>query len=458
MPLTICLIGAGSRIFGLSALSSLLRTPELRGSEIRLVDVRADELGVIAHVGERINREWDAGCVIRHSTDRAPMLAGSDFVVISVAIDRWTRWKLDHEIGLRHGVMHYAENGGPASFAHAARSLQVVMPIFNDIAEAAPDAYVLNFTNPVLRVVLAARRYADLEAFGICHQINYGYKIVGYLLRHRLGVEAPNQFGDPHAPEVQKAITACRNKALERIDIKAAGLNHFTWMTAVTDKETGEDLYPLLLREIAQAPAAFEPLTRRCFEIFGLLPVPGDMHLSEYLPYTHNPTRNAWARYNMRMYDFERATAGTEDAWKRLRAMADGTESIDRLREAHSERVEAVIAAIVANRNAYEQAVNLPNEGAIANLPEGAIVETPAVVSSGGIHGLSMGGLPEGVAELCRREALIAGMTVDAIVQGDRLMAIEAMALQPMVDDLDLAARLVDDYIEANKGYFPDFE
>ncbi|MCX7011969.1 MAG: hypothetical protein NTW86_05280 [Candidatus Sumerlaeota bacterium] len=458
MPPTICLIGAGSRVFGLSTLSALLRTPELRGSEIRLVDVRADELGVIARVGERINREWNAGCVIRHSTDRAPMLPGADFIVLSVAVDRWARWKLDREIGARHGITHYAENGGPASFAHTARNLQLVMPIFNDIAEAAPDAYVLNFTNPVPRVTLAARRYADLEAFGICHQINYGYRIVGYLLRRRLGVDAPDEFADPHAPEVQKAINACRAKAAENLDIKAAGLNHFTWMLSVADKETGEDLYPLLLQELAQAPAAFEPLSRRCFEIFGLLPVPGDTHLSEYLPYTHNPSRNAWERYHMRAYDLERATAKTEEGWKQLRAMADGTERIDPLKNAHSERVEAVIAAIVANRNAYEQAINLPNEGAVANLPEGAIVEVPAVVSSGGIHGLAMGRLPDGVAELCRREAVIASMTVDAIVYGDRLMAIEAMALQPMVDDLDLAVRLVDDYIDANKGCFPDFE
>ena len=209
---------------------------------------------------------------------------------------------------------------------------------------------------------------------------------------------------------------------------------------------------------MAQACESFEPLTRRVFEVYGLMPVPGDGHLCEYLPYTHNPARNAWSRYKMRMFDFDKAAAGTEENWKRIRAMADGTESLDSLKNARSERIEALIAAIVANRNAYEPAINLPNEGHIENLPSEAVVEVPAVINSAGVHGLAMGSLPEGVAELCRREAAIAGLVVESAIECDRLKAIEAMALCPMVDDVDLAVELVDDYIEANRDYFPEFD
>ena len=247
MPPRICVIGAASRSFGLSTLAAVLRTPELRGSEIRLVDVRKDELALIARLGERLNRQWDAQCRIRHSTDRVELLPNCDFVVVSVAVDRWERWKLDHEIALRRGIYHLAENGGPGAFAHTVRNLQIAMPIFLDVEQMAPEAILFNFTNPVPRITLAACRYANLQAYGVCHQINYGYRIVGYLLRDRLGVEAPDDFDDPHDPKIQKAISACRAKALERVDIKAAGLNHFTWMLSVTDKQTGEDLYPLLM-------------------------------------------------------------------------------------------------------------------------------------------------------------------------------------------------------------------
>lgn len=110
---------------------------------------------------------------------------------------------------------------------------------------------------------------------------------------------------------------------------------------------------------------------------------------------------------------------------------------------------------MIANAHAYEAAVNIPNAGHIGNLPEDSIVEVPAIVSSDGIKGIGVGTLPEPVAELCRRQIAIAELSVKAGVDGDRKAAIQALALDPMVDDPDLAGALFDRYLEAHRSFLP---
>ncbi|MEN3188870.1 MAG: hypothetical protein ABDK94_08865, partial [Atribacterota bacterium] len=105
------------------------------------------------------------------------------------------------------------------------------------------------------------------------------------------------------------------------------------------------------------------------------------------------------------------------------------------------------------NQNSYEEAVNIPNTGYITNLPEGAIVEVPAVLGSEGPLGLSCGKLPEPIAELCRRQTLITELTVRAIVEEDKKLALEALALDPMIDDLEVARNILDEYLTVFDPY-----
>jgi alpha-galactosidase len=454
----IAVIGAGSASFGLANLGAILRTPELRGSELCLVDIDEAGLRWVAALAARMNEEWGSGFSIRSGTDRSTFLEGADFVLLSVAIDREKCWRLDHELARARGIMHYAENGGPGALMHGARNIALIMPILRDIERLCPDALVLNFTNPVPRICIAAARYTKVRMVGICHQIFFGYFIVARVLAKELGLEVPadlkfrwrdEEFG-PHIERINAV-------AKERLDILAAGINHFTWMLAVRDRRSGEDLYPLFKKRYLEGFADFEPLTRELLGVFGTCPVPGDCHMVEYLPYTHDMAAKTWEKYDIQMYPLREAEAGRDAMWESIEAMAKGKEPIDRLKNGHSERAEAIIASVLSNSHAYELAVNVPNRGNIGNLPEGAIVEVPAVVGAAGVQGLAVGQLPEGPAELCRRQIAVAEMAVAAGVTGDRGLALQALALDPMAGDPRTARALLDDYLAAEKAYVPQF-
>lgn len=454
----IVVIGAGSASFGLANLGAILRTSELEGSELCLVDLNEGGLKSVCLLAERINKEWNGGFAVTCGTDRTKLLEGADFVLLSIALDREKCWRIDHEIARRHGIMHYAENGGPGALMHASRNIAIIMPILRDIERLCPEALVLNFTNPVLRICTAAARFSRVNMIGICHQIQFGYFIVANVLAQDLGIDVPAdvrfRWNDPgSAPFIERLNEAGK----EKLDILAAGINHFTWMLSIRDKKTGDDLYPLFRKRYREGYEHFEPLTRELFHAFDLCPVSGDCHLAEYLPYTHDMAAGSWEKYDIQMYPLDRAADDRNAMWKNIGGMAKGDAPIDRLKNAHSERAETVMASMVTNSHAYEQAVNLPNRGNIGNLPEGAIIEVPAVVSASGVRGLAVGSLPEPAAELCRRQITIAEMAVKAAVTGDYGLALQALAIDPMVNDPQTARNLLNDYLAAEKAYVPQF-
>jgi alpha-galactosidase len=137
--------------------------------------------------------------------------------------------------------------------------------------------------------------------------------------------------------------------------------------------------------------------------------------------------------------------------------MADGKTTIAHLREADSEGALEMIENVAGAGNHHHLAVNLPNAGQIDNLPPGAIVETPGLVSGMGVQGVDVGPLPEPVAELCRREITVAQLCVDAAVNGDRQAALQCLLLDPVITDLDVAQQVLDDYLETYREYLPQF-
>lgn len=449
----ITVVGAGSAIFGLSTLVGILRHPALQGVELFLHDTNGKGLEKIRKLAERINEAWGSGIEINSSVERRKALEGADFVILSIAIDREKCWQLDRDIALRYGINHYAENGGPGAFAHTARNLSAIMPILQDMEKYCPEAWLLNFTNPVPKICTAANLYSNIKTIGICHQINFGYYILAALFANELDLRLPRNFNFRWNDQSLSLFQIMNKKAKERFLIRAWGLNHFTWMVRVTERETGKDLYPEIEKRVKTLPPSFEPLTQEVFQIFGLLPVPGDCHLCEYLPYTHSVHRKTWERYDIQMYDFEWAEKGRQKMWDKIERVVAGKESLEGWEEVETERGEFIVAGILKNLNSYEEAVNIPNQGYITNLPDGVIVETPAILGSEGPVGLGGGDLPEPIAELCRRQALINELVVRAIVEEDRKLAQEALALDPMIDDPEIAKKLLDDYLQAFDSY-----
>jgi alpha-galactosidase len=456
----ITVIGAGSASFGENTLSAIMRSKKLCGSTLALVDRNAESLAMVTRLAERLNREWDAQFTITSHTNHEEALPGSRFVVNAIEVGaRENLWKKDFEIPLKYGVRQpYAENGGPGGFAHAARNIGPIMHIVRHMEEVCPDAWFVNFTNPMIRICDAVNRHSKIKAVGLCHQIYIGYIMVGVALANDLGIEVPEELTGMHAAVDQWAGQyRVKQQIVPRVDIRAAGLNHFTWILSIHDKQTGEDLYPLFRKRFFELDPKFEPLTRDVFSAFGWCPVPGDTHLCEYLPWVSDAQTKPWEYYNIRLYDWE-VMAGIRDfGLDHINDMASGFQTIEHLLHTDSEGALEMIENQVTATTHYHLAANLPNVGQIDNLPRGATVETPVIVDGAGIHPVHVGALPDSLAELCRRETVVAQLGVDAAVEGDREKALQCLLLDPVITDINIARKVLDDYLTSYKEYLPQF-
>jgi len=456
----ITVIGAGSASFGENTLAAIMRSKKLRGSQIALVDLNAQSLDIVHRLANRLNKEWDAGFIISAHTNHKDALTDSNFVVSAIEVGpREELWKSDYDITLKYGVHQpYAENGGPGGFIHAARNIMPLMEIVRDMEQACPEAWFINFTNPMMRICDAVNRYSKIKVVGLCHQIYAGYGMVGVALAKELGIQVPEGLEGMHADVMQHPLQhAVKSQAVPLLDIRAAGTNHFSWIVSIHDKRTGQNLYPLLKQRFFELDEKFEPLTRRIFHDFGMFPIPGDTHLCEYLPWMSDPITKPWEKFNIRLYDWEMMAGLRDFSLDRLNEMANGAMSIDGLLDADSEGALEMIENITYAGNHYHLAANLPNTGQISNLPLGTIVETPVMVDGAGIHPVHVGSLPEPVAELCRRELMTAQLGVDAAVEGNYEKALQCLLLDPAIHDLDSAKLILDDYLKTYREHLPQF-
>ncbi len=347
-PARIVIIGAGSAIFGLGTLATLVRSPRLRGGTLALVDLNAEGLALIDELARRLNREWDAGLTIESSTEREQVLPGADFVILAIEVGpREGLWQRDWEIPLQFGVRQpYGENGGPGGLAHTLRQVPEMLAIARDMERLCPDAWLINFTNPLPRLCLAVSRYSRIKTVGLCHQINIAYMMVGVALADRLGIDVPPGVSSNAHPDIWPNAGYVADQVKPLVDIKAAGLNHFTWILDLRDRRSGEDLYPAFRQAMMRLPAGFEPLTRAVFQATGLCPVPGDSHLAEYLPWCHDPQTRPWEKYNLHLYDWERASDERDEQWLSIAAMAAGEAPVDALRDVESEGAVEIIEGL----------------------------------------------------------------------------------------------------------------
>jgi alpha-galactosidase len=458
----IVIIGAGSASFGPATVATILGSRALRGSELALVDLDEASLDNMQRAAVLMNEAWESQMVIRASTDRCDVLEGAHFVVVSIEVPpREVLWRLDWEIPVKHGLRQpYGENGGPGGLMHACRQIPPFMGIVRDMERLCPDAWLINFSNPLPRITRAVTKYSSIRTVGKCHQLDVGYAIVATLLAPQYGIELPANLdlhSDPaNVPTTRRMAQIGRH----HFRIGAAGLNHFTWMLDVRDRETGEDLYPALRAANGEADLGpvFEPLSRDLFRIFDYCPVPGDTHLCEYLAWTHDPLAEPWRQYNLRLYDWEGNEAYRDSSQQLIAQMARGTMSVAGLQDSHSEGAVEIIEAIAGHCGYYDEAANVPNNGAITNLPDTAVVELPAWVDGRGVQPVQLGPLPQPIAELCRREAALVEMVVDTAVTGDRNLALQTLLLDPMINDIGRARAILDDYLTTFADYLPQFE
>lgn len=459
-PIKIVVVGAGSASFGLNTLAALMRSRRLRGSHLALVDRNQKALDLVERLAAKLNDDWQTGLQVSAYKHHQDALKGADFVVLAIeAPPREALWRKDFEIPLKYGVRQpYAENGGPGGFAHAARNIGPVMQIVRAMETICPEAWLINFTNPMTRICDAVHRYSRIKVVGLCHQILVGYALVGIALADDLQIDIPVGITGSHAHPVESPLRRqVSRQAFEKLDIQAAGINHFTWMLRLTDRRTGEDLYPLFTQRWRELPRKFEPLTHDLFDAFGIFPISGDEHLCEYLPWLSDPITQPWERFDLSLYDWDIWAQLRMEGYSEIERMTSGDKEINGLLDADSEGALEFIENIAFGGDYTHLAYNFPNRGQIANLPEGAIVETPGRIISQSLQPVETGPLPYPVAELCRRELAVVHLAVDASVQGDRKKALQCLLLDPVIRDMEIARQVLDDYLIAYREYLPQF-
>jgi alpha-galactosidase len=422
----IVLIGVGSVCFGIGTLGDLMYYKDvLAGSTIGLVDIEAEKLSLMRNVADIMNRGAGMPYTIEADLDRRQILTGADFVITSPAIKREELWEKDWEIINGAGIKQtYGENGGPGCLSHTLRNVPLMLSIFRDVERLAPNAWVINFTNPEARICMALDRCTKLKFVGLCHQIYDSYRTVSKVL----------------------------NIPLDDIDIKASGINHFTWVHDIRRKSDGKPIYDQFRIAIGKMPADFEPLSRRLMDTFGLFPSAGDHHLAEYLSY-------GWEFIGLQGRDFVARREEKAALIRWLRDVSQSKASIsERVKGRSGESVIDIIAAMQKGTNGYEVSMDLRNDGCIPNLPDDAIVEVPGVASGDTVRGLRMAPLPEGIAAMMRQQISIHGLSVEAAVKGDRKLALQALLTDPVVDSCSVAEKVLNELLEAHREYVsPNF-
>jgi len=426
-------IGAGSASFGKAVLTDVLGASELSnlGTTLVLVDLNPDALERMYILAKLLKEHHGSKVSVEKTTDRCEALEGADYVITSVAMQRYPLWEQDFRVPLAYGFKHAeGENGGPGAVFHTMRSLNLMMPIAQDIERICPEALVLNFTNPESRVIMALSTLTKLRCVGLCHGVNTARNVICQILERRE----------------------------DELEIVTGGLNHFFWLLRLSDRKTGRDLYPLLKQRILSDPhcPGVPPLARRMLEFFGLFIFPSDKHIGEYLSWAYEETGLLW-HYGQECRPV-RMTPEPE-AMDPLEAYINGARPIDAQFAAPSgEFAISIIMGIELDRERIIPAVNVPNSGGyVENLPLDAVVEVPALVDGQGLHPLSVGPLPEPLAALCRTQISIQKLLVQAYRERSRSLLLQALLIDPVVNSARNAELMLKEMLELQEEFLPEF-
>jgi alpha-galactosidase len=179
--------------------------------------------------------------------------------------------------------------------------------------------------------------------------------------------------------------------------------------------------------------------------------------LCEYLPWVSDPVSKPWEKYDISLYDWRERERARNAEWIRIQQVLKTRQNPDQFTNAFSEGAIEIIENTLTNGDLLWEAVNIPNSGYIPNLPEESIVEVPALISARGITGVQLGLMPDGIAELLRREITCSELSVDSAVFGDRQLALQCLLLDPMITDIDMAKNILNDYLVTYRELLPQY-
>ncbi|MHA2050421.1 MAG: family 4 glycosyl hydrolase [Promethearchaeota archaeon] len=441
MDKKIVLIGAGSAEFGPPTFNDLNRSEILAGSTITLLDIDKEKLQMVYEVVSEDNRKIGNKFTIECTPNREKALKGADFIINATEHgDRFElRWQ-DNTIPRKHGTTErMGENGGAGGFFHSARQIPEIIKIAKDVQRICPDAFFINYSNPVSRICLALKReIPKLKMVGLCHQI---------------------------ALLTSYPLPSIMNRELKDMQLTTGGLNHFAFLLGLKDLKSGTDLMPEFNAKCfnyfnnKRYKFMFGDLTIELYKKFGWFPYVGDNHICEYLQigsqYTTAQDLTEWI--TMMEQQNKKANTRLKKYYKLLmegRYPEKGMVS----RGPSGERAIPIIEAILEDSNSYEIAVNISNENIIDNLPQDLVIECSGTVNKDGIHGVKLGNIPKNIAAILRIEASIQDLCVDAILQESRQLAIDCLAIDVNCGSFEMAEAVFNEMMEVQAKYLPNFK
>ena len=403
-------------------------------------DVRQKRMAKYARV---LMSEYYPECEVVDTLDPQVAFTGIDFCFMQIRAGRQEMRRSDEHIALKHGCIGQ-ETCGAGGFAYGMRSIPAVVNIIKDVKKYSPDAYVLNYSNPAAIVAEATKRIFPDDK----HVINICDMPVGIM----------NQYADE--------LGVPRNS----IEARYFGLNHFGWFTHVYDKKTGYDYLPKL-KEIFSKPLPddyFQDMDPSWHETFRFMRKMV-RECTDFLPNTYRQyylyPRHMLAGEDPNWTRADQVMAGHE---KQIYEMVDEVCETGKIKgtkygftyedlkdDDHATYIVDLACALAFNTH-ERFLMMVPNTGIVPNLTEGMMLEVPCMVGSNGPEPLNVGPIPSFQKGLLENQFEYEKLTVDANLNGSYVDAWHALTLNRLVNDTDTAKALLDDYIEANKDYWPE--
>ena len=431
----ITFMGAGSSVFAKNVLGDVLLTPALREDlEIALYDIDGVRLEESYLMIDALNKKYNEGKAkvgkYLGVAERRDALRGARFVVNAIQVGLYDPCTIiDFEIPKKYGLRQtIADTLGIGGIMRGMRTIHVLKDFARDMEEVCPDAWFLNYTNPMAILTGYMLRYTKVKTIGLCHSVQVCTE------------ELFGGFGMDHSEIGFELI---------------AGINHMAWLLEVRDKE-GRDLYPII-KEKAKAMNATEKhgnMVRFDYiDKLGYYCTESSEHNAEYNPfYIKSKYPELIERFNIPLDEYPRRCVEQIAKWAKQRdeIMADGNIEHTRSKEYASRIMEAIVT-----NTPYKIGGNVLNNGCITNLPSDACVEVPCLVDGSGIHPTYVGRLPVQCAAMNMTNINPQLLTIEAAVTGKREHVYQAAMLDPhtaaelSIDDI---IAMCDELIEAHES------
>lgn len=450
--LKIAIIGAGSVSFCPTTVYDILLNESMKNAdlEIALMDIRQEALEVSRSFCERLKKKTFSEAKITSTQNLREALDEADFVITAIEVERYFYWSQDFHTPRKYGFRQiYGENGGPGGLFHTLRNLGPTLEIARTMEELCPNAVLLNYTNPEAKLVTAVSKASKIQVAGLCHGEQMGRDQVAYIL----GV----------------------NK--EELDTEVSGINHFGVLTKITDKKTGRDLYPELIEKEKKLNRLDHwdewGLSRIMLRLYGVWVYPGTNHIGEYISwsdqflasqtmqYYYDPmTENPWSSIHNKPLEFIYTIVGR--SWEENVAASSPEEVFHQAFDSENnftpnhEYGIPIAEAIAFDKPITVGAVNVPNKGYVPNLPEGMVVEVPAMVDGKGIHPLVTGKIPSALAAQMAIIGAETDLLYEAYVEKSRKKLLQAILLDPTASTYSNGVALINEMFEKQKDILPE--